>query len=157
MKLSEQLNSLLNQQVLHEFKNSQIYYQIQSYFENMQLKNIANYFGEQAKHEEEHARMFLKHINDRTGGNVKLENIPFDGIDLNSIEDIADMYVLTEEQTTERIEEIYYIANSTRSYIDLSFILKMLNEQVEEEDSANEFALKIKMVKDIVLFDATFE
>jgi hypothetical protein len=32
----------------------------------------------------------------------------------------------------------------------------MLQEQIEEEDSSQEFSLRIKAVKDIVLFDATF-
>jgi hypothetical protein len=31
----------------------------------------------------------------------------------------------------------------------------MLSEQVEEEDGANEFSLKLKNTKDLVLFDAT--
>ena len=43
-----------------------------------------------------------------------------------------------------------------KSYVDMGFIQSMLNEQVEEEDSASKFALNIKMCKDIVLFNSTF-
>lgn len=153
MKLSEKLNEMLNKQILHELKNMMIYHQIQSYFEDMQLKNIAEYFSKQAEQEHEHSQIFMKYVNDRIGGKVKLNTVPFDGIEINSIEDVANFYIKTEEQTTELIEEIYYEASTEESFIDLPILSKMLNEQVEEEDSANEFALKLKMTKDLVLFD----
>lgn len=156
MKFSTQLNELFNAQVLHEMKNMMIYHQIQSYFEDLQLKNLASYFSKQAEDEHGHAKLFMQHINDRTGGKVELREIPFDGVQINSIDDIAKLFVETEEITTDLIENLYSVAHESKSFIDLSFIEKMLQEQVEEEDSANEFAIKIKMVKDLVLFDSTF-
>ena len=78
-------------------------------------------------------------------------------IGLSSIELIAEAYISIEEGTTESIEEIYGMALDEKSFMDLPFLSNMLSEQIEEEDSAQSFALKIKAVKDIVLFDATFE
>lgn len=156
MKLSAQLNELFNNQILHEMKNVMIYHQIQSYFESMQLKNLSKYFADQAEHEHQHAQKFIKYVNDRTGGKVELKEIPFDGVEIDSIMSVSDLYVQTEELTTELIEEIYATAISEKSFMDLGFITEMLNEQVEEEDTANEFSLKIRMTHDLVLFDATF-
>lgn len=157
MKLSQSLNDALNEQILHELSNSVKYMQIASYFEGLQLKKLAKYFNEQSNHEKEHADKFMEHINNRTGGLVQLSEV--EGVNgfVPNVESIADFYVLTEEQTTESIEELYELALSEKSYIDLGFLQSMLNEQIEEEDKSNEFALKVKMTKDIVLFDAIFQ
>ena len=157
MRLSQNLNDALNQQIMHEYHNMLVYKQIESYFEELQLKKLSSYFSKQAQHEKEHGDMFLKHINDRTGGKVSLGEVDAPIIGLSSIELIAEAYISIEEGTTESIEEIYGMALDEKSFMDLPFLSNMLSEQIEEEDSAQSFALKIKAVKDIVLFDATFE
>jgi len=156
LRLTENLNDALNQQVLHEYRNMLVYKQIEGYFEDLQLKNLANYFKDQAQHEKEHGDKFVQYIQNRTGGKLSLAEVDFPNLVLGEISAIADAYVALEEQTTESIEEIYDLALSEKSYMDLGFLEEMLNEQVEEEDSAQEFTGKIKLVKDLVLFDATF-
>jgi len=156
MKLSKNLNDLLNLQVTHEFRNMLIYKQIEAHFESLELKNIAKYFGEQAQHEKEHGDKFLQHINDRIGGIVQVSGVDFPQMQLSEIDAIADTYVSVEEETTASIEKIYQMALQENSFIDLPFLLNMLNEQVEEEDSANYFSVRIRNVRDLVLFDATF-
>lgn len=133
-----------------------IYKQIESFFEDLQLKHLSKYFASQAQHEKEHGDMFLSHINSRTGGKVSLESVIFPDIGLNDLLSVAHAYVSVEEQTTESIEELYDLAFNEKSYIDLPFIETMLQEQVSEEDEAQEFVTKLQNVKDIVLFDATF-
>jgi ferritin len=155
MKLSESLNDSLNQQILHEYRNQLIYAQLESYFEDLQLTKIAKYFNARSGEEKSHADKFIAHINARTGGKVTLSEISF-SLEISGISAIADLFVQTEEQTTESIESIYELAQDEKSYIDLPFLLEMLAEQVSEEDEANEFALKAKNVKDLVLWDATF-
>lgn len=157
MKLSETLNDCLNEQVLHELKNQNIYLQIASYFEDIQLKNLAKYFKSQSNDENSHANKFIQYINDRTGGKVVINEVDAPNLVLNSVDDVANIYIQTEESTTESIESIMECILDEKSYVDMGFIQEMLNEQVMEEDEANAFALKIKMCKDLVLFDATFE
>lgn len=157
MKLSENLNDALNEQVMIELLNQNKYMQIQSLFEDMQLKNLAKFFKEQSAGENGHANLFMDYINDRTGGKVKIEEVSAPIIDFTDINSIADFYVLTEQQTTESIESLYNLALEEKSYIDLGFLTKMLDEQCEEEDTSVAFATKIKAVKDVVLFDATWE
>ena len=156
MKLSQSLNDALNQQILKEFHNELVYRQIQSYFEDFQLKNLAAYFEKQANEENGHGKKFIQYINDRTGGKVLLNDVDGPNLNIESFASIGDIYVSAEEATTESIESIYELALDEKSFIDLPFIQSMLFEQVEEEDSAQEFMMKIKMVKDIVLFDAEF-
>lgn len=157
MKLSESLNAALNQQILHELKNQNIYLQLASYFEDLQLKNLANYFKKQSEDEYGHAKKFIQYINDRTGGKVTIGEVDSPNLTVSSIEDVGNIYITTEESTTESIEAIMELVLDEKSYIDMGFIQEMLDEQVSEEDEANEFALKLKIVKDLVLFDAIFE
>jgi ferritin len=157
VKLSKTLNDALNQQIMIELGNQNKYMQIQSMFEDMQLKNLAKFFKEQSAGENSHANLFMDYVNDRTGGKVKIEEVNAPIIEFTDINSIADFYVLTEQETTESIESLYNLALEEKSYIDLPFLATLLQEQVEEEDTSVAFATKIKAVKDIVLFDATWE
>lgn len=156
MRLSSVLNSALNEQILKEYHNMLLYRQIESYFQDFQLKGLAGYFAKQAEEEKGHALKFTNYINDRIGGKVTLGDIDAPNVSLSDFSSIGDEYVKAEEGTTESIEALYFLAFNEQSFIDLGFLEEMLNEQVEEEDSAQEFSLRIKTVKDIVLFDATF-
>ena len=156
MKLSQNLNDAINAQILIELGNQNKYMQIQSIFEDMQLKNLAKFFGEQSHGENDHANLFMNHLNDRNGGKVNIGEVNAPVIDFSDINSIADFYVLTEQQTTESIESLYNLAFEEGSYIDLPFLSTMLSEQVEEEDTSHRVATNLKMAKDIVLFDATF-
>lgn len=157
MKMSPELNDAICQQILIELGNQSKYMQIQSYLENLQLKNLASFFGKQASGENDHANSFMNHLNDRNGGNVIIGDVDAPKSDFSSIMDVADFYVLTEQQTTESIEGLYDMVLSEKSYIDLGFLQSMLNEQIEEEDTSQHLALQLKSVKDIYLFDSTFE
>ncbi len=157
MKLTQTLNDSLCQQILVELGNQNKYSQVQSYFEDLQLKNLANFFKKQSDGEHDHANLFISHINDRNGGKVNIGEVEIPDMIFADINSVADFYMLTEQQTTESIEALYDLALSEKSYIDIPFLDKMLDEQVEEEDTSQRLALNLKSVKDLVLFDATFK
>lgn len=157
MKLSQELNDAFNEQIVHEYFNSNLYKQVESRFEDMRLLNLAKMFKNQSLQEKEHGDKFVSYVNSRTGGKVTLGEIDTPNVPLETIENIADAFVTREEQTTESIEAIYELALSEKSYIDLGIIQEMLVEQVEEEDMATTFADNIKMTKDLVLFDVSFK
>lgn len=157
MKLSQNLNDAICQQIIIELGNQNKYMQIQSLFEDMQLKNLSKFFKEQSAGENSHANLFMDHLNDRNGGKVTIGEVNAPMINFSDINSIADFYVLTEQQTTESIESLYNLAFEEGSYIDLDFLQSMLKEQVEEEDTSQRVAMNLKMTKDLVFFDATFE
>lgn len=157
MRLSQELNSALVNQIHEELQNANIYRQVSCFFEDIQLKNLARYFLDAANQESEHANKFMQHINDRAGGKVIIGEVDSPNLNITTIEEVCQVFLDTEERTTESIENLYEIASSTKSFIDLPFLLSMLSEQVEEEDIAQEFAGKVKLVRDLILFDSTFE
>ena len=155
MRLSESLNNAFSEQVTHEMRNVLIYREMQSYLENLQLVNLAKYFENQADHENYHAKMIIDYVNSRIGGAIVIKSIDAPNT-FSSTDDLVDSYVKAEEDTTKAFEDIYRLASDTNSYIDLPFLLGMLNEQVEEEDSALRLSVQMKNVKDIYLFDVTY-
>jgi|GEM_PF-6653809 len=157
MKLSPELNDLFNKQVEHEYSNELRYRQIEAYFQNKRLMNLAEYFRKQADEESGHAKKFINHIHQRTGGIYKVYGIEPDQLEITDKYSVGNLYVQIEENTSELIEELFKYAFDSGSFIDLGFIQSMLDEQIQEEDSATEFLEKISNVSDLVLFDATFK
>lgn len=157
MKLSQEINDAINVQIQHEFLNMLKYKVIESYFQDMRLINLANRFKAQSNEEYEHASKFIDYLNKRIGGKVSIEEIPKPNLTINSVQDVANIYLETEQGTTESIESIYSLICEENSEMDRGFISEMLNIQVTEEDEADEFMKKVALVKDIVLFDATYE
>lgn len=156
MKLSQSLCESYNQQISIELGNASKYMQIASYFEDLQLTNLSSYFKKQSDDEKQHANKFMDHINERVNGKVIIGEVDSPNLSLTDIISVGDSYLKIEEETTASIEGLYDLALSEKSYIDLGFLGSMLDEQLEEERDAQELSIKLKMVKDLVLFDATF-
>jgi len=156
MKMTQELSEALNAQAAHEYKNMFAYKQIESYFEDKQLINLAEYFRKQSDHEREHGDMIVAYLHSRTGGSVKVEEIEDSSLEIIAPEQAGDLFVRLEELTTVSLEAIYGLILGEKSYVDLGFVQKMLVEQVEEEDIASQFAMQIKETKDIYVFNAVF-
>ena len=154
MILTQDLNDALNEQVVKEYQNMLIYKKIESYFEEMELHNLAKIFHKQAKEEDKHAKEFIDYINGRVGGSVRIGDIPSPETQtIDSVNSIGAIYLRLEQETTESLEDIYDLAMSQRSYMDLPYLQEMLADQVDEEKEALAFKKKFEMVKDLVLFD----
>lgn len=113
MKLLSSLNDALNEQIMHEYRNQLIYTQLESVFEDFELKNIAKYFREQSLHEKSHGDKIVEHLNNRTGGKVNIGEIdspPILYYSIDSLTSIGDLYVSIEERTTESLESIFDFA-----------------------------------------------
>jgi len=155
MILSEKLNLMFNHQAAHERLNYNKYIVMASYFDKMQLNNLSKYFYEQANEEKGHFDLIVSHINDRVGGKY----IPMDinvELEITSINELANLYLITEQQTTESLELIYDEICEEKSFIDKEFITKMLGFQVEEENSAENFLKKVSYTNDLILLDMAF-
>ena len=156
MRFTQELNDAFCQQILKELGNVSNYMQIHSYFEDLQLTNLSKFFLDRSNEEKTHADKFMKHINDRFGGRVTIGEVNEPNLNLSDPNMVGQEYQRLEQETTESIESIYELAFDQKSYMDLPFLLDMLLEQVSEEDESQKFAMNIAMVKDWVLFDATF-
>jgi len=156
MRLTEKLNLALNYQVAHEFLNMAKYKVLQSYFENLELDNLANKFKSQSEEEFGHATRIIDYLNARLGGKYISQDIESPDLNISSVSDLAKIYLETEVGTTESLEMIYELICEEKSFIDKDFITEMLKIQVIEEQEANKFLLKSSLTNDLVLLDMVF-
>jgi ferritin len=156
LKISDNLNKLINSQIAHELLNRMKYIQIYSHFEDLQLLKLSKKFKDQADEELGHSQQLIDYLNERLGGKVSVSEIPASDLQLVTLQDVANAYMETELLTTEMIQEIMEAVEVEKSYIDRKFVEEFLHQQIKEEDEADEFMKKTMLVKDILLFDATF-
>lgn len=157
MKFSQTLNDAFLEQILLEFHNEMVYKAIEIYFDKLFLTHIASFFHKQSHHERHHAVEIIHYLDKRTGGDAKVGQIQPANITINSLNDVAEIFIKTEEATTESIESLFELASDEKSYMDIPFISHFLNKQVDEEHDANKISSMLLNAKDLVLLDKMFK
>jgi ferritin len=145
--LKPQILELLNNQLNNEFYSAYLYLAMSSYFDSVNLEGFAAWSRTKAQEEMEHAMKMYNYIIDRND-RVRLFQIEAPRQDWESpLEAIEDAYN-HERDVTERIHAIMHMARDTKDYSTEVFIHWYVNEQIEEEISADKVLQKIRMVKD---------
>src|ERR1700689_4210329 len=124
-------HALLQEQVHHEFTNSQQYIAMGVYFDGADLRQLAKHFYAQAVEERNHAMMLVQYLLDR---DVRVE-IP--GVDAvrNTFDTPREALALAldQEQTvTEQVSRLAAVARDEGDYLGEQFMQWFLKEQVEE-------------------------
>lgn len=158
--LSANLNDKLNYQLIHELRNANIYSAMQSYFEDLNMKNIATYFKKQSEDERSHFNIFLNLLNDRIGGKVKIDLVDAPP-EFTSLVDLGLAYLTTEQGTSDLINDLIDTALDEKDYISYTQIFPMVSEQYSEEDEALWFKSKCDIIGDdlkaLLIWDENFE
>lgn len=154
--LSEKMEEKLNEQINAEIYSGYLYYAMEAYFEDEDLTGFANWMHIQAQEELLHAHKFFNFINER-GGRVILDAIGKPKADWNSpLEAFQEAYE-HETKVTDRINKLYDLAVKEKDHATASFLNWFIDEQVEEEASADEIVNKLKRIGDsghgIFMFD----
>jgi ferritin len=161
MKLSKTLNTLINEQISHEIRNSNTYLQIASFFANSNLNNLSAYFKKQADDERSHADRFISFLQDRLGGSVSMLAVPVPNVDTSSLQSIAKDYLTLEMSTTTLIMNLLEVAQEEKDYMTFTELQWFISEQFSEENEAQEFNSKAIMLGTdnpaLVLWDASIE
>ncbi len=159
--ISDDLASILREQVKNEVTNSLLYWYIGGNLRNRGLNNIAKFFDEDQRLEETtHALLFYKLLTDL--------NTPFDfqeidaiNFPIDKISDISEKFIEREIGTTESIEEILALAEKEGNSIVVEFCRMMLAKQQGEMEEAYDFSDKAGLCSDdwwkVMLWDANFE
>lgn len=144
MKLSQTITKAINTQIKNEFDNAFLYLSIASWCEENNLSGFAKWNLAQFKEEQEHAMKFYNYVFERQG-KVEIAEVEKPKQNWNDITDVFEDIVRREEETTKNIYKLYEIAKNENDYTTLSFLQWFLEEQVEEESTANAILSKIKM------------
>lgn len=145
--LSDKMEEQLNEQINAEIYSGYLYYAMEAYFEDEDLTGFASWMHIQAQEELLHAQKFFDFINER-GGRVELDAIEKPKKDWNSpLEAFQDAYE-HETKVTDRINKLYDLALKENDHATASFLNWFIDEQVEEEASADEIVNKLKRIGD---------
>jgi ferritin len=145
--LSESIQQAINKQITYEFSASHAYMAMAAYFESLSLTGFAHWFRLQSEEEREHALRFFDYVNDR-GGRVTLGAIDEPQNEFASPLDVFEHALAHEQRVTAAIHAIYALAAQENDYPTLSMLQWFIDEQVEEEKSAQEIIQHLKLIGD---------
>lgn len=144
---SKKLFDALNQQLNQELEAAYLYLSMAAYFDGTNHPGFATWMRAQSGEENQHAMKFWEHLYDR-GGNVKLLAIEKPRADFRSPLDAFEAALAAEKHNTEQIHKLYELAVSEKDYPAQVFLNFFIEEQVEEERSAQTLVDTLKQVGD---------
>src|ERR1700730_3565263 len=124
-------HALLQEQIYHEFTNSQQYIARAVYFDGADLRQLAKHFYVQAVEERNHAMMLVQYLLDR---DARVEVPGVEGV-RNTFDTPRDALALALDQerlVTEQVSRLAAVARDEGDYLGEQFMQWFLKEQVEE-------------------------
>ena len=142
--LNAKVKDLLNQQVNKEFYSAYLYLDFSNYFETRGLDGFANWYKIQAQEERDHAMLFYQYLHNNN------EVVTLDAIGKPDKALDSDMAVLQaglehEIYVTSLINDIYAAAHDAKDYRTMKFLDWFIEEQMEEEDTADTMVTRMKL------------
>jgi ferritin len=144
--MSDGLREAVCIQVAHEIYNAHLYLYISSFLKNKGLDNIAKHFEGQWSEEQSHAKDFIKLLTD-LNVQVTLPEIPACDMPINTIADIAKLYLDREVLTTESIASLQVMAMDENPVAE-EFFRSMIAKQQHEYEEASSFMDKAELAGD---------
>ena len=145
--LKETIQDALNKQINAELYSAYLYLSMSSYFESINLKGFANWMRVQAQEELGHAMRMYDYVVER-GGRVILDTIEKPPSEWKSPLDAFEAVYNHETKVTGLINDLVELALKERDHATYNMLQWFVNEQVEEEASADEIVQKLKLVGD---------
>ena len=145
--LSKKVEDALNAQVNAEFWSAYLYLSMSAHFANDGKSGIAHWFKLQFDEEQEHALKIFEYIVAR-GGTVKLDPIAEVQQVWKSPLDAFKDTLKHEKVVTAKINDLVTLATDEKDYATISFLKWFVDEQVEEEETAQGYIDALEMIKD---------
>ena len=145
MKLSKTMEKALNEQINKELYSAYLYLSMAAYCEEINLPGFAHWMKKQAEEEVKHAMKIFEYVTYRRG-RVVLENIEKPPTEWNSILEVFEETLKHEEKVTESIYNLIELAQKEKDHATVSMLKWFVDEQVEEEASADEILQRLKLI-----------
>lgn len=143
--ISEKIQEALNGQINAELYSAYLYLSMEAYFQSQNLPGFASWMRVQTQEELTHAMKIYDFLNER-GGRVILKSITEPQAEWQSPLAAFEAAYKHEQKVTGLINDLVNLALDEKDHATNSFLQWFVNEQVEEESSADEVVQKIKMV-----------
>jgi len=142
--ISDNMKDAFNKQINAELYSSYLYLSMSAYFESINLPGFANWMRCQAQEELVHAMKFYNFMNDR-GGRLSLAAIDGPPVKWESpLHAFQDAYA-HEQKVTALINNLVDLATAGKDHASTSFLQWFVNEQVEEESSADKVVQQLHL------------
>ena len=143
--LSDKMNDALNQQVNEEFYSSYLYLAMAGYFEDTNLTGFSNWIRCQVQEEIVHAMKLYDFICER-GGRIALKGIKEPAAEWESPRAAFEAAYKHECFISGCINKLIDVAREESDHATEVMLQWFVNEQVEEEASADAVVQKLKLV-----------
>ena len=149
--LDKKLELAINEQLNFEIESAHIYLAMAGYIATLGLEGFESWMMVQYEEELAHAKKFINYVNER-GGRVQIKGFIDPENEFKSLLDVLEISLNHEKEVTRRINNLMKIAYEVHDYAAISFLQWYIDEQVEEEDNFNKLIEKVKLVKDLGLY-----
>lgn len=145
--LKPTLEKALNNQLNYEVYSAYIYWSMSAHLESMALPGFANWMRIQAQEEMTHAMKFYQFLVERNG-RVLLDAIPKPQNEWPTVQDIFAEALKHEQTVTSRINDLVDLSLAEKDHASHAFLQWFVNEQVEEESTADDIIQQLKLTED---------
>ena len=144
--ISKSIEKALNEQINAELYSSYLYLSMVSYFESVNLSGFATWMRAQTQEEIMHAMKMYDFVNER-GGRVILQAIDAPPSEWDSPLAAFEAAYAHEQLVTGRINDLVNLAVEEKDHATNAFLQWFVNEQVEEEASADNVVQNLKVAQ----------
>jgi ferritin len=143
--LKDSISKALSDQVNAEYYSAYLYIAMSAYINRAGYKGVANWLSIQAREELAHAVHLYEYILER-GDTPAFREIKAPPAAFGSLKEVFEQVLSHERMVTERINKIASLALEEKDHATYKFILWYVEEQIEEEASADELLSKITII-----------
>jgi ferritin len=144
--ISKTMEKALNEQVNAELYSAYLYLSMEAYFKSLNLNGFANWMMVQTQEEVSHAMKIYGFIDER-GGRITLKAIEGPKTEWDSPLSVFKAVYEHEQKVTSLINDLVDLAIEEKDHATNSFLQWFVNEQVEEESSADQLVQQFKMME----------
>jgi ferritin len=142
--IKDSLVKALSEQVNAEYYSAYLYLAMSAYADRAGYKGIANWLFIQAQEEMAHGTHLYQYILER-GAAPSFKEIKAPEISFNSIKEVFEKTLAHERYVSGLISGIATLAQEEKDHATYNFIMWYVNEQVEEESTADEILSTINL------------
>jgi len=142
--MNKKVEKAINDQINAELYSAYLYLSMAAYAESEGLPGFGNWMKLQANEEVAHAMKFFDYVAER-GGRVTLAAIDQPDVEFEGPQDLFEKTLQHEQLVTSLIHDLYALTVEEKDYASQILLQWYIEEQVEEESSANEILDQIRM------------
>lgn len=144
--INQKLEKLINEQINAELYSAYLYLSMGAYFEDQGLAGFASWMRVQFEEEQFHGLKFFDYLAER-GGRVQLAAIEMPEVKWDSAVVVFEEVLKHERHVTSLINNLIDVAIEERDHATKSLLNWFIDEQVEEESTAETILNQLKMVE----------